>query len=271
MRWACLSVLLAPGQPAAATSWSSQFAPLPPGAQGGVLNAVSCTSATACTAVGHSANKRGRSRVLVERWNGSRWSTQAAWSSPNRDADLLGVSCTSKRACTAVGYIGYADPEFAVNNESIALVERWNGSRWRVQPIPKPKQTYLDAVACASQHACLAVGMGSGPCDYLAERWNGSSWSTLTCRGQIGPPGYAEARTFSGVSCLSRISCVAVGQELVGSGFGWEAVAARWNGTQWTDMPIGTTGETGVEALTDVSCSNETSCTAIGWDPRCTA
>jgi hypothetical protein len=66
---------------------------------------VSCTSATACTAVGHYQNGAGTRVTLAERWDGTSWTIQPTPSlSPNYFyTTLSGVSCTSATACTAVG------------------------------------------------------------------------------------------------------------------------------------------------------------------------
>ena len=72
--------------------------PTPSLSQGSGLNAVSCTSASACTAVGRSG-----AGPLAERWNGARWSVQATQDPPSRFSSLAGVSCASGATCTAVG------------------------------------------------------------------------------------------------------------------------------------------------------------------------
>jgi hypothetical protein len=86
------------------------------------LNSVSCTSATACTAVGDYdplAFPGGSSQTLGERWDGTSWSLQAT---PNRPVDSVGrsylnaVSCASSALCTAVG---------GEQNTGGALVEQW--------------------------------------------------------------------------------------------------------------------------------------------------
>jgi hypothetical protein len=63
---------------------------------------VSCTSKTACTAVG-SFNYSSGSGLLVQNWNGTKWSVTPA---PNPAAGIgtfNAVSCTSATVCTAVG------------------------------------------------------------------------------------------------------------------------------------------------------------------------
>ena len=63
----------------------------------GRLSRVSCTSVTACTAVGFAA-----SGTLIESWDGTTWSVA---SSPGKGSGsgLAGVSCLPAATCTAVG------------------------------------------------------------------------------------------------------------------------------------------------------------------------
>lgn len=69
------------------------------------LNAVSCTSATACTAVGIYQNASDAWLLLGERWNGTIWETQAPFNPTGfKFSDLLGVSCSSATVCTTTGY-----------------------------------------------------------------------------------------------------------------------------------------------------------------------
>jgi hypothetical protein len=52
------------------STWTIQNTPIPSGATGSSLSAVSCTSATACTAVGSYTNSAGTQLALVERYTG---------------------------------------------------------------------------------------------------------------------------------------------------------------------------------------------------------
>ena len=116
------------------------------------LSGVSCTSRTACVAVGSRYTGR-QSLSFAEAWNGKRSSVQAA-----PDAGLFGslngVSCTSPTACIAVGV--RADG----TNELGTLAERWNGQRWAVQVTrdPSPYISILSGISCTSANACTAVG-----------------------------------------------------------------------------------------------------------------
>jgi hypothetical protein len=226
------------------TSWSIQALPNPTGARSGGLDGVSCTSATACTAVGGFANS-ATGFTLAERWNGTSWSVQ---STPNPTAAtssiVLGVSCPSMTACTAVGTF--------TNSASVSmtLAERWNGSTWTIQPTPNPTGpgSYLSGVSCPSPAACTAVG------GTLAERWNGTSWTIQPTPKPTNP----NQSLLNAVSCTSTTACTAVGGP-------YATLAERWNGTTWAiqSTPNPVTGVTSSE-LTGVSCASPTVCIAVG-------
>jgi hypothetical protein len=148
--------------------WSIKPSPNPAGATQAELDSVSCTSAGACTAVGHYQRKPDHSRTLAERWNGKKWTIQHTLN-PTTDPNkfLLGVSCTSGSACTAVGYTSGPIAWQAT------LVEHWNATRWTVQHSPHPgTDSQLGGISC-STNTCTAVGWykkSSGPQKTLVER-----------------------------------------------------------------------------------------------------
>jgi len=121
--------------------------------------------------------------ALAERWNGRRWAVRATVPG---DEDLQAVSCTSARACTAVGFSG---------------IERWNGATWASQRSPQIRGT-LAAVSCASARACTAVGEGFRGA--VAEHWNGRRWV-------IQRTPRPRRKVLAGVACTSARVCTAVG------------------------------------------------------------
>jgi hypothetical protein len=246
------------------TSWTAQPIPNPAGPTNPVLSAISCTSVSACTAVGWYTGSAGQTVPLAERWNGTKWAIQATpVPSDGYDPGLTGVSCASATACTAVG--GDGSPS--------AIAERWNGVKWVVQTTPvlgnpgpyNMASAGLSSVSCKSASACMAVGnvdMGGSVPIPLAERWNGVSWtlSTMVEQSDGGPLGW----TVPGVSCPSLNACTAVGRyeslnlnEVVN-------FAQHWNGTTWavqnTPIPSGAT----FGMLSGVSCTSTSACTAVG-------
>ena len=242
-------------------AWSQQPAPSPPY---GALIGVSCPSRTDCVAVG-----TGDTYLLVETWNGKTWSIQHA---PNpkgaTGSELLGVSCTSIRACFAVG-------DWTPANQSITypLVERWDGSRWSIQPTAEPYGTKYNvgftAVSCTSRTACTAVAEDDSSAGVVAERWDGHRWSVQkfqTLPGS-GPDG-SSSTVMNAVSCASSRACVAVGKESNLRGSGLEVdyeVAEFWNGKRWGELHREeTTNARGNAGLGAVSCVSATACLAVG-------
>jgi hypothetical protein len=76
------------------------------------LSSVSCTSATACIAVGTGGRLGSPAEPIAYVWNGGPvWTLQFM---PNATGattgELLGMSCTSATACIAVGSWGKAGP-----------------------------------------------------------------------------------------------------------------------------------------------------------------
>jgi hypothetical protein len=240
--------------------WSIEQVPSPQSAAGDaplVLNAVSCTAESACTAVG--------TATLIAQWNGSAWSSQEAPSPGDAIAvGLNGVSCASSVACTAVG-------SFAGSTGlRMTLVEQWNGSTWSIQSTPNPPgATYssLNGVSCSSPTACTAVGnfntsssmiAGDSVSEPLVETWDGTNWSI---EPPPTPPG-GPLGTLNSVSCTAATACTAVGSFT--SGYSTQTLAASWNGSTWSVQPSGNPPGAMYSSLNGVSCASANSCTAVG-------
>ena len=267
------------------TTWSIQHVPMPAGGTHSALDAVSCSSAGACTAVGFYTNNLGNQVTLAERWNGSAWSVQPTPDPPTATRSLLtGVSCSSATSCVAVG--GYE----AGPNVKNRLVYSWNGTRWALVEAGSPPGavfSFLAGVSCTAPTACVAVGnelsASSDDILTLAQALNGSTWTVLTTPN---PAGAIVSRLY-GVSCSSPTACTAVGASIQGAhrsgaprgragpGRGTTAVsgaplaatlAEAWNGSTWsiqaTPNPVGTAE--GLDLLVGVSCQSAASCVAVG-------
>ncbi len=116
------------------------------------LTGVSCTSSTACVAVGGWQSKV-TPETLAESWNGSEWKTQEAPLFGN-GASLVSVSCTSATTCEAVG------SQLAGKGLPLSLAENWGGTKWSSQTTPNPsaEKIELTAVSCPAIEACIAGG-----------------------------------------------------------------------------------------------------------------
>lgn len=181
-----------------------------------------CTGPKFCMDVGQQAS----------RWNGSTWTPVPV----SKLAQLQEISCASSGDCVAIGSSNAA--RFAGNT----LAESWNGTVWRVLPVPLEP---IQAISCPTATFCLALAFIS-PGPQKVQSWDGSKWSALP-----SPPGLSEVRA---VSCASPSNCVVVGNDM----------ASIWNGTSWQTM---STAHKGVKAFLDaVSCASATMCMATGID-----
>ena len=134
------------------STWSIQQTAPVEGAGATGLSGVSCTSPSACIAVGSSFNPALTDETpLIERWNGIRWSVQTTPDPGAEPSELNGVSCTSNRACIAVGGTD-------ANDSPQPLVERWGGASWSIERVPRADGAALQAVSCASNVVCTALG-----------------------------------------------------------------------------------------------------------------
>lgn len=179
---------------------------------------------------------------------------------------LDAVSCTARNACTAVGEY------FNKRDEGFTLAERWNGSKWHIQHTPNPANANsgLFGVSCTSRNACTAVGAydhtpGGSPEATLAERWNGSKWH-IQHTPNLATNNFGSI--LSGVSCSSQSACIAVGRHdpKTGGRKGF-LLAERWNGSKWSLQHIPNPSRTSdfyATGLNAVSCPSTSSCTAVG-------
>ena len=225
------------------------------------FNGISCTSPTACTAVGFNSTGSG-TQTLIESWDGSSWSIIP---SPNPPASsnnaLSGVSCTSPTECTAVGN---------TSDGSGTLIESWDGTTWSIVPSPNPDaiQTWLSGVSCTGLTMCTAVGayvISSNLWDVtepLAETWNGTTWSIVPI-----PSDPRRGGQLTSVSCSSPSACTAVGSyptpQGLASGPPWTFIV-RWDGSSWTAEGSLNAPVSWGSWLNGVSCTGPAACTAVG-------
>lgn len=281
---------------AASGSWQAQRLPNLSPAE---LFGVSCSSPSACVAVGEGLSLAGRSPrgPLVLSLAGKHWQQQAAptlaLSPHSKDPyGFRGVDCSSATDCIAVG------PYYPA--EARPLADSWDGKSWRLAP-PAPGQwpVELTAVSCPQGDDCEAVGQSfpppcTRPCKppntALVEVWDGRSWhmqaqpKEAVSQGLLGVScpskqycvtvGNGSPERWDGenwqvqalplaldsVSCISSEYCVAVGESAEGSS---TAVVEKWDGTAWRSQHAPGSPK-GTVNLTSVSCVSRTYCVAVG-------
>lgn len=238
------------------TSWRISASP-----HSGTLNAVSCVSASFCTAVGYYLNGSSVERTLIESWNGSKWKVSTSANDGTSNNLLNGVSCVSKTSCKAVGTYSNVSLGFQT------LAESWNGTKWSIVPSASPGlgigSNELLSVSCVSATSCQAVGDAyySGQTyETLIESWKSGAWRRVA---SPNPNNGSNIDYLYGVSCVSAISCKAVGFYDDDASVG-RSLAESWNGTTWKVSKSPNHG-TGHNYLNGVSCASKTSCKAVGY------
>jgi hypothetical protein len=215
------------------------------------LIAVSCAGPAFCMAVGsYETAPPPLIHVLVEMWNGIRWSVSPGPSPGSGDNSLIDVSCTSTTFCLALGSAGLARH---------GLIETWNGTHWSIiagpGPIGRSGDASLTDMSCTSPAFCMAIGGYSQSNVSLTETWNGIRWSN------INNPAYTNNEV-GAVSCTSPAFCVGAGRN---------ALIETWNGTAWSIRPSpGSSSANGLSSgngLTGVSCASPSFCATVGFYP----
>jgi hypothetical protein len=245
-----------------ALRWSIQATPNPAGATAAILQSVSCSSRSACTAVGYWVSVSDPSpSALVERWDGATWSIQPT-STPRRSTVnlLSSVSCPTARLCLAVGL------EIVGSNVDRGLSETWTGSHWTVVPIAAPPNAAgsdLAGVSCSSSTSCVAVGsyvVGNQQHRPLAEVWNGTVWAVAPM-----PNPHAEnGSNATAVSCIGATACMATAEYAFGD-VDQSIYSLRWDGGSWARAKQPNPKGQFANFETSASCSSVSACTSIGF------
>ena len=216
----------------------------------GNFNAVSCTSATECTAVG--SNSAGATTYATESagtWGPMTELGTAGWWS---DAGFNAVSCTAVGDCTAVG----ADGMMAATTATETA-----GSWATPTSVSTPNATLLNGVSCtptsgqAHLHDCTAVGQDEGNSDAVVVSSIAGVWGTGVALSGASNGG------LSSVSCADASDCTAVGA----SGYNQHVAITETAGTWGSASQIGADYSYG-SSLQSVSCPDAADCTAVGSD-----
>lgn len=231
------------------------------------LNAVTCTSASNCWAVGDTAKKKTARLNETLHWNGRKWAKVAA-PNPSGTASgeenvLYGVSCSSRKHCLAVG--DGRKRAGAYVNEALL----WNGTKWAMLRTPQPGGTsahgfsYLQGIDCISASDCWADG-GYLARQYLNEalRWNGKKWTQVPIPGSGS--GWGDSELIS-IACVKRSDCWAVGN--YNSRKGERNETLRWDGKHWSRVSTSQPGGRGsrTHTLYAISCRSRSDCWAVGY------
>jgi hypothetical protein len=205
-----------------------------------VLVAVAAAGTGTAWAVGSTAEANGTTdRTMIQRWNGSSWTTVT---SPNPDplrSELYGVDALATGEAWAVGVTGGAT---GPNWRPLAL--RWTGSSWQNVTIPSFGSQYaaqLEEVAVVGPAEAWGVGAYADPSTgwwdtTFALRWDGAAWS------RVPTPTFGSTAVLTSVDVVSATDVWAVGYALEQN---WRTLALHWDGTAWSRVPTPNEGPYG--------------------------
>lgn len=205
------------------------------------------------------------SNGVVERFNGTRWSTVPIpdlvdHSNPNNTAGLGGVDATSATNAVAVGASGTGN----TGNTAVAL--RWNGTAWSRSTVTKPAgaSSSLKAVKAFSVNDAWAVGTtgSSALGSSLAMHFNGTAWT----QSPTPSPGTKE-NVLTSVAGSSPSDVWAVGY-LRNLPYGNRIrlpLILHWNGAAWSQVPSPDSGAGQITYLYGVAATSATDAWAVGY------
>jgi hypothetical protein len=210
------------------------------------VNAVSCSSAGRCTAVGAYRGADGWQAFVVDQKNG-RWGKAEQLPgietlNVGGDASATTVSCSSAGDCGVGGYYAKVHETYPTTVRQQAFVAfETNGTWGRAQPVPsspnpKPgQQAAISDMSCPSTGNCGATetysSYGTPSTQAFVVNAVGGSWrNAILTRGwaAIGSQGDNQ---IGPVSCASSGNCSAGGSYLAAAG--WQGFVIGENNGVW--------------------------------------
>ena len=191
------------------------------------LRAVAAVASDDVWAVGFGASTNNQvGRVLIEHWDGARWSLVQSPDLGGGFGILNGVVAIAADDVWAVGSHGDS-----------ALVEHWDGTEWSVVPCPNGErdESELYAVSATGPDDVWVVGetddRNGG--DTLVEHWDGTTWKIVP--SPKGGP--LPSAALNGVVALGPASVWAVGSTYDPVLVDYRTLTEHWDGTRWTIVP----------------------------------
>ncbi|MCA1727652.1 MAG: hypothetical protein LC722_08405, partial [Actinobacteria bacterium] len=256
-----LSLLAAAPASAAGSTFTIVASPSP-SAAGTWLEDVSALGATSAWAVGSMEDSSVFSKTVIQRWNGSTWSTVAS-PNPGRTCglnagnQLHGVEAISATDAWAVG-------SFYDCSLYKTLAVRWNGTRWVRVATPNPgtdNYNELEGVSATSPTDVWAVGYfyanGEAP-QPLALHWDGTKWTHVPAPSKNG------ISAFTDVVAIAPNDAWAVGYYYDPAEQTYESLLEHWNGTAWSIVANPAIAEESSN-LYGVAASSSSNVWAVGY------
>ena len=198
--------------------------------------------------------------VLTATTNGA---TALAAGAKLKNNDLAAVAAAPGGTAWAVGSYAFSP------TVGRSLIERWNGSSWRIVPSPavggSTASNSLIGVTAVSSSSAWAVGFVRTSTSNLSLilHWNGKSWRRVA---SPSPGGSSGTTYLYAVAAASASSAWAVGYYLPSPVDAYRTLILHWNGRTWRQVtsPNPTTSTSGSDFLTGVGAVSRSSAWAVG-------
>jgi hypothetical protein len=257
------------------TTWSIVPLPSPAGGPTNVgLSGVSCYTNTQCLAVGETT-----SGAFAEVWSGD---VSPVWRLVNPPQSVPGVgtfgfadaTCTRGNpfSCWVVGGTCLTTPfvwSACGNGNDSYVLEYYQAPGLALAHVNLSDGLGVQAISCPSTASCMAVGANSSDAPvnhdwqpdafawqaFDATPTNPAGWTSQQLPVLDPSPSPGDSGQFWGVSCVSALSCAAVGTNPRGGTLAelWNASTSTWS-VQTTPNPPGALLSPGDLFLHDVSC-----------------
>ena len=194
---------------------------------GSVFLGVAAVSPSEIWAVGKASGAGAYDVPIVERSDGSSWTTVLAPVPAATASGFRDVAAAGPRSLWAVGW--------AVENEVFRpFVERWDGRRWTIVDVPRPDtDALLSGVAAVGPNDVWAVGWSwrGDATRSLTLHWDGQTWSRVPLPGRDGET--ARLATVTATGGLVGVAGQAADQNGI-----LQPVAFKRSGSTWVNQAV---------------------------------
>jgi hypothetical protein len=257
--------------------------PLPKGATYVTLSDVSCATTKYCVAIATTESNvatvsNSGPVILIETWNGAKWTLHTIATSVKSEVEPSAVSCATASFCVLAGALTTLS---GADKFTFGLyLGSWNGRTLTRMKAPAEgggnDLVEPGAVSCATPANCGVTGVvlvdPTSSNDNLTvtaftQIWNGKTWQA----GKVALLKGAQS-IFLGVSCHGANSCETVGESAASaSASSGSAMAVSYKGAAGTVQAVPAPAKGRSTVFTDVSCLPGGTCVATGWTGKSNA
>jgi hypothetical protein len=225
------------------------------GDDGDGFTSVSCSAATACTAVG--GGIAGGAAIYATE-SGGTWGPATFVNTPTTGGLFEGVSCTDATDCTAVGYDVVPD-SFGLYDQNAPIVVGESSGTWgTASELAPDAASGFSSVSCTAAASCTAIGESSAPpFGPVVVTESAGAWGTVSAI----PVAEGMGAILRAISCASATACTAAG---VTFGISFGTVGAESILVSSTAGVWGPARAAGGGGFNGISCPSATGCTAVG-------